>query len=82
MTEYVKFNCHVMKRNEVGNKTPETIMAEYVAKRKNGVDYLFDGIECVVSSVAYASGKSSIITKILRKGDNNDIVCSEQESKI
>lgn len=81
MFEYVKFNCHVMQRNDVGVKTPETILNDYKLKRTNGVDYIFDGVECVVSSVSYASGKSSIITKILRKGDIvNDNICTEQKS--
>lgn len=69
MIEYVKFHCHVMKKNDVGNKKPEVIMNEYLAKRKDGIDLHFNDIGCVVQSVKYTSGKSSIITKILRKKD-------------
>lgn len=78
MIEYVKYNCHVMARNDVGNKTPEILMNEYISKRQNGTDFIFDDVECVVTSVNYASGKSNIITKISRKDDLKDeSVCSE-----
>jgi|SaaInlStandDraft_4_1057021.scaffolds.fasta_scaffold16170_2 hypothetical protein len=81
MIEYVKFNCHVMERNDVGKNTPETLILQYESKRKNGVDYVFDNIECVVSSVKWAYGRSSIITKIVRKEDiDNESVCTKQES--
>ncbi len=70
MFEYVKYNCHVMVKNDVGTKTPETVHQDYIRKRSTtGVDYVFDGVDCVVVSVGYASGKSSIITKIKRKDD-------------
>lgn len=80
MVEYVKFNCHLMARNEV-NQTPEQLMEKYnMEKKSKGFNYTFDGVECVVSSCSYAQGKHSIITKIIRK-DSNDIVCSEQKGK-
>ena len=69
MKEYIKYNCHVMTINEVDKKTPDIIMKEYISKRENGVDYVFDGVDCVVVSVAYASGRKQIITKISRKDD-------------
>jgi len=69
MIEYVKYHCHVIKKNDVGKKTPESIMNEYLSKRKDDIDMLINGIECVVESVKYSSGRASIITKILRKKD-------------
>ena len=58
-----------MQVNEVGNKTPQNIMNEYISKRVNGYDYIFDDVECVVVSTQYGSGRSNIISKLLRKRD-------------
>lgn len=69
MYEYVKYNCHVMIKNDVGNKTPETVFNDYIKNRKNETDYVFDGVDCIVESVKYDRSKSAIITKILRKID-------------
>jgi len=75
MIEYIKYHCKVLERKDVGKKTPEIIMKEYMSKRKNGVDLTISGVECIVESVKYTSGRSSIITKLLRKMDleNEDI---------
>lgn len=73
MIEYVKYNCHVMIRNDIGNKTPEMILNAYISNRVDGTDYTFDKIPCIVTSVKYASGRSSIVTKILRKDDYEDL---------
>lgn len=80
MIEYVKFHCHVIKKNEIGGKTPEVIMNEYLSKRKDGVDMVINNVDCVVESVKYSSGRTSIITKILRKKDldlKNESICDE-----
>jgi len=69
MFEYVKYNCHVMAKNDIGNDTPEQLIKKYEEKRKNLTDYIFDGVECVVESVKYDRSKTSIITKIMRKDD-------------
>lgn len=69
MFEYVKYNCHVMTKNDVGKTTPQKLLESYEKKRINGTDFVFDGIECVVTSIGYDSSKTSIITKILRKDD-------------
>lgn len=69
MIEYIKYHCKVLEKKEVGSKTPESIMQEYLNNRKNDVDFLYSGIECVVLSVKYTSGRNSIITKVLRKID-------------
>jgi hypothetical protein len=69
MFEYVKYNCHVMIKNDVGDKNPAMLTNDYNSNRKNGVDYVFDGVDCIVDSVKYDSSKSSIITKISRKDD-------------
>lgn len=83
MIEYVKFNCHVLHKNDVGNKTPEMIMNAYLSKRVDGVDMVINNVGCVVDSVKYSSGRTSIITKILRKKDvdlRNETLRNEQES--
>lgn len=78
MFEYVKFNCHVMARNDIGKKTPTELFNEYLSSRVDGVDYIFDNIKCTVASVSWAVGKASIITKILKTEDvNNDIICTK-----
>ena len=79
MYEYVKYNCHVMQRNEVGKKTPEIIFNEYLKNRKNGVDYVFQKTDCVVKSVTWAQGKTGIITNIIRKDslENEETICTE-----
>jgi hypothetical protein len=69
MFEYVKFNCHVMAKNDVNGKTPEKVFSDYLANRVNECDYIFDGVECVVMSVKYDMTKTCMITKILRKSD-------------
>lgn len=69
MFEYVKYNCHVMCKNDIGNKTPDELLSTYIINRRNNMDYVFQGVECIVVSVSWASGKSSIITKIIRKSD-------------
>ena len=69
MLEYVKFKCHVLLKKEIGKKTPKMLMDAYLAKRKKGVDYIINGVDCVVESVNYASGRTCIITKVLRKMD-------------
>ena len=66
MIEYIKFHCKVLEKKEVGKKTPEILMAEYLSKRKDGVDLNISGVECIVESVKYTSGRTSIITKLLR----------------
>ena len=73
MKEYIKYNCHVMAVNEVGTKTPDTVMKEYVSKRTNGTDYVFDGVDCVVVSVNYSPDRVRLITKILRKDDYENL---------
>ncbi len=79
MYEYVKYSCHVMQKNDIGKKTPETIFQEYLKKRRNGVDYVFQNTECVVKSVAWANGNHSIITNIIRKDslENEETICTE-----
>lgn len=78
MKEYVKYNCHIMAINDVGNKTPEIIMNEYLTKRVNDTDYVFDGVDCIVLSTKYSSGRSSIVTNISRKDDyNNENICKQ-----
>lgn len=79
MVEYVKFNCHVMARNTLSDKiNPDELYKNYLNNRKNGYDYIFDNIECIVSSCTWASGRSAIITKILRKADiNNEDICTK-----
>ena len=79
MKEYVKYNCHVMAVNEVGTKSPDVVMKEYVTKRVNGADYVFDGVDCVVVSVNYAPDRARLITKISRKDDYENLR-SEQKS--
>ncbi len=58
-----------MQKNDVGSKTLEIITKDYENNRKNGSDYIFNNIPCVVISVNYDSSRSSIITKIARKDD-------------
>ena len=70
MFEYVKYNCHVMVKNEIGKNTPESLFNTYILKRKNGTDYVFDGVDCVVESVNYDRSRSCIITKIKIKDEN------------
>lgn len=85
MIEYVKFNCHVLKKNEVGNKTPDILLSEYIKNRRYDVDMTINGVDCIVVSVKYSSGRSSIITKILRKKDidlRNENLRDQQESQI
>jgi hypothetical protein len=79
MKEYVKFNCHIMTSNEV-NGTPEQLLEKYKSTRQNGFDYIFKGVECVVTSCSWAQGKTAIISKLDRKGDIDGIVCTEQKS--
>ncbi len=70
-----------MAKNDVGTKTPEMVMQDYIKRRAvSGTDYVFDGVDCVVVSVNYASGKSSLVTKIKRKDDvENENLRTEQK---
>ena len=78
MKEYVKFNCHIMQTNEVSHN-PSILLDLYKSEAKtNGYNYIFQNVECVVTSCTWATGKHTIITKVLRKGDIDDgIICSE-----
>jgi len=82
MYEYVKYNCHVMQKNDVGSETPEKIFQTYLRNRRKGVDYVFQNTDCVVISVTWAANRTAIITKIMRKDSlpNEEIICTEQES--
>jgi hypothetical protein len=70
-----------MKTNEV-TQDPNVLLDWYKSEaRTKGYNYIFQGIECVVSSCTWATGKHTIITKVLRKGDiDNGIICTEQKS--
>lgn len=71
MKEYVKFNCHIMTTNELDkNKTPENVLEYYKTIRQTkGYDYIFKGVECIVTSCSWAQGNGAIISKLTRKGD-------------
>jgi len=75
MYEYVKYNCHVMQKNDVGSETPEKIFQTYLRNRRKGVDYVFQNTDCVVISVTWAANRK-------RKDSlpNEEIICTEQES--
>ena len=60
-----------MKINEyTGNITPEKLLNNYETKRAlTGYDYIFNNIECIVTSCTWTHGKHTIISKLMRKGD-------------
>ena len=69
MKEYVKFNCHVLQRNDLDkNMTPEKLKQQYDFKRgAKDYDLILRDTECVIESCEWASGRSGIITKVKRK---------------
>lgn len=69
MTEYIKFNCHVLQKNDLDkNITPEKLREEYSLKRgSKDYDLFLRDTECIIESCQWASGRSSIITKVKRK---------------
>ncbi len=67
------------------NTTPEQLLKQYTTQRNISgydYDYIFDNIKTVIMSCKYANGRTTIITKIIKKlGDeNNNIIYTEQKS--
>ncbi len=65
ITELIRFNCHVLdvKQHQDGT-TPEQILAQY---KTNTEEMVFEGVVVEIDTVNWASGKTSILTKVKRK---------------
>ncbi len=62
VTELVRFNCHVLKHNKhpIGT-TPEALLIKY---QNDTNDLVFENTKVEVVSCQWASGKTSILTKV------------------
>ena len=64
ITELIRFNCHVLGINKhPDGTTPEKLLEIY---RNSNEKLVFEDTEVVIDTIAWASGKSSILTKVKR----------------
>lgn len=75
MLEYIKFNCHIIKTNDIDNITPDNLLAKY---KDHNLDYdlIYDDVKLLVLKCSLSVDKTTIFTTTI-KAENNDSVCAK-----
>ena len=64
ITELIRFNCQVLGINKhPDGTTPEKLLETY---KNSNEKLVFEDTEVVIDTITWASGKSSILTKVKR----------------
>ena len=65
ITELIRFNCHILDiKKHSDSITPEKLLEQY---NKSNIDLIFDDTLVEIDTITWASGRTSILTKVKRK---------------